>query len=50
VHETTETRKLKEIYKASGGDWGGTMVDKAFEEFISRILGNVVILYYLSFI
>ncbi|XP_060559750.1 heat shock 70 kDa protein 12A-like [Ruditapes philippinarum] len=42
VHETTQTRELKEIYKASGGDWGGTMVDRAFEEFISEILGSDV--------
>ncbi|XP_060566343.1 heat shock 70 kDa protein 12A-like [Ruditapes philippinarum] len=47
VHETTQNNGLKEIYKASGGDYGGTMVDRAFEEFISEILGIVLLLFFI---
>jgi hypothetical protein len=45
VHETTQSSELKEIYKDSGGDFGGTMVDNAFEEFISEILGNDILFF-----
>ncbi|WAQ98326.1 HS12A-like protein [Mya arenaria] len=31
---------LKELNWASGGAWGGTMVDKAFEDFIIKIFGG----------
>ena len=30
VHEVTSSGGLKEMYAATGGDWGGTYVDKAF--------------------
>ncbi|XP_060572365.1 heat shock 70 kDa protein 12B-like, partial [Ruditapes philippinarum] len=43
VHEVTHNGNLKELYKASGGAWGGTKVDEAFEEFLSRIVGPEVI-------
>ena len=33
---------IKEIHKASGGGWGGIMVDQAFEEFLIEILGKDV--------
>ncbi|XP_060566335.1 heat shock 70 kDa protein 12A-like [Ruditapes philippinarum] len=39
VHEITKNGNLKEIYKANGGDWGGTKVDQAFEDLISEIAG-----------
>ncbi|XP_021349338.1 heat shock 70 kDa protein 12A-like isoform X2 [Mizuhopecten yessoensis] len=39
VHEVLEGLKLKEVYMANGGDWGGTMVDKEFEMLLSEILG-----------
>ncbi|XP_045181401.2 heat shock 70 kDa protein 12A-like [Mercenaria mercenaria] len=42
VHEITQHHDLKEIYKANGGDWGGTNVDQAFEEFLSEITGTGV--------
>ncbi|XP_060566338.1 heat shock 70 kDa protein 12A-like [Ruditapes philippinarum] len=42
VHEITESGNLKEIYKANGGDWGGTKVDEAFEDLISEITGTGV--------
>jgi hypothetical protein len=31
---------LKELHKASGGAWGGTKVDEAFEAFLSEIIGE----------
>ncbi|XP_060591180.1 heat shock 70 kDa protein 12A-like [Ruditapes philippinarum] len=43
VHEVTDNGNLKELHKASGGAWGGTKVDEAFEEFLSSIVGPVVI-------
>jgi hypothetical protein len=42
VHEITKNGNLKEIYKANGGDWGGTKVDQAFEDLISEITGIYV--------
>ncbi|XP_060588439.1 heat shock 70 kDa protein 12A-like [Ruditapes philippinarum] len=43
VHEVTDDGNLKELHKASGGAWGGTQVDLAFEAFLSSIVGPVVI-------
>ncbi|KAH3837912.1 hypothetical protein DPMN_111315 [Dreissena polymorpha] len=40
VHEVCANNKLKEIHKAGGGDWGGTMVDEAFIEFLTKIAGS----------
>lgn len=42
VHEVQRNGTLKEIQKASGGNWGGTMVDKAFREFLEDIIGKNV--------
>ncbi|XP_053399649.1 heat shock 70 kDa protein 12A-like [Mercenaria mercenaria] len=42
VHEVMSDEKLKEIYKASGGAWGGTKVDDAFYNFLSEIAGTSV--------
>ncbi|KAH3704788.1 heat shock 70 kDa protein 12A-like [Dreissena polymorpha] len=39
VHEVTSDMKLKEIEKASGGAWGCTKVDEAFEKFVDGISG-----------
>ncbi|KAK3603240.1 hypothetical protein CHS0354_007570 [Potamilus streckersoni] len=39
VHETMGGGKLKELYKASGGPWGGTTVDEAFKQFIIQLVG-----------
>jgi hypothetical protein len=33
---------LKEIYQANGGNWGGTMVDKAFQDFLIGLVGGDV--------
>jgi len=30
VHEVKVCGGLRELYKANGGNWGGTYVDKAF--------------------
>ncbi|XP_045203378.2 heat shock 70 kDa protein 12A-like [Mercenaria mercenaria] len=40
VHEVMENGKVKELEKASGGAWGGTKVDDAFELFLTEIAGN----------
>ena len=42
MHEVVSRRLLKEIHKASGGPWGGTQVDKAFEEMLRTIIGDDV--------
>ncbi|XP_060578454.1 heat shock 70 kDa protein 12A-like [Ruditapes philippinarum] len=39
VHEVLRNGNLKELHKASGGAWGGTKVDAAFEAFLSEIIG-----------
>ncbi|XP_060570711.1 heat shock 70 kDa protein 12B-like [Ruditapes philippinarum] len=39
VHEVSDSGKLRELHKASGGAWGGTQVDKAYEE---GLLANIV--------
>ncbi|XP_052794433.1 heat shock 70 kDa protein 12A-like [Mya arenaria] len=39
VHEVIDEGHLKELNWASGGAWGGTMVDKAFEDFIIKLFG-----------
>jgi hypothetical protein len=33
---------LREVKPASGGDWGGIMVDKEFENLLIRIVGQTV--------
>ncbi|XP_062593077.1 heat shock 70 kDa protein 12A-like [Saccostrea cucullata] len=40
VHEVKAEGKLKELERASGGDWGGTSVDKAFKKMLCDILGG----------
>ncbi|XP_053396353.1 heat shock 70 kDa protein 12B-like [Mercenaria mercenaria] len=42
VHEVLSGGKLKELYKASGGNWGGTRVDQAFTDFLSNVAGSDV--------
>ncbi|XP_053376516.1 heat shock 70 kDa protein 12B-like [Mercenaria mercenaria] len=42
VHEVQPTGTVKEIKAASGGGWGGTLVDKAFEELLIDIVGKNV--------
>jgi len=40
VHEVTEIGGLRELHKASGGAWGGTKVDEAYEKFLEEITGG----------
>ncbi|XP_052283210.1 heat shock 70 kDa protein 12A-like isoform X3 [Dreissena polymorpha] len=40
VHEVCAGGNLKEIHRASGGDWGGTKIDGAFMNFLGQIAGN----------
>ena len=40
IHEVEESGGLKELHPACGGDWGGTMVDRAFIDFVSECLGK----------
>lgn len=42
VHQIQGNNSLKELYKANGGNWGGTYVDKAFRDLLSEIVGNDV--------
>ncbi|WAQ98305.1 HS12A-like protein, partial [Mya arenaria] len=37
VHEIVGDNKLKELTSASGGPWGGTLVDKEFDAFMETI-------------
>ncbi|OWF53938.1 Heat shock 70 kDa protein 12A [Mizuhopecten yessoensis] len=39
VHEVKPGGTLRELYKANGGDWGGTKVDEEFERLLSDLLG-----------
>ncbi|XP_052779006.1 heat shock 70 kDa protein 12A-like [Mya arenaria] len=43
VHEVTASGGVKELYKASGGAWGGTKVDDSFEEFLVRLTDETVV-------
>lgn len=42
VHEVQSNGSLKELYKANGGNWGGTYIDAAFRRFLADIVGNDV--------
>ena len=42
VHEVTHDKTLKEMEKASGGDWGGTCVDNCFKNFLTSIVTEEV--------
>ena len=42
VHETQGDGSVKEVYKANGGPWGGTTIDKAFLKFMEDITGKDV--------
>ncbi|XP_052794098.1 heat shock 70 kDa protein 12A-like [Mya arenaria] len=43
VHEVLPDGKLKELHKASGGDWGGTMIDNAFRQMLIKIFSLPVL-------
>lgn len=40
VHEVTSDGDLKELEKASGGDWGGNYVDMTFKSFLMEVVGE----------
>jgi hypothetical protein len=40
VHEKQIDNTLKELHKASGGPWGGTVVDDNYLEFLTKIFGK----------
>ena len=40
VHQVIVDGNLREVHKASGDALGGTMVDKAFEKFLTDIIGK----------
>ncbi|XP_062606580.1 heat shock 70 kDa protein 12A-like [Saccostrea cucullata] len=40
VHEVLEDGRLAEVYKASGGNWGGTTVDREFEKYVKMVFNN----------
>ncbi|KAL3878539.1 hypothetical protein ACJMK2_030879 [Sinanodonta woodiana] len=42
VHQVMDDRALRELHRASGGDWGGTKVDNAFTDLLTDIVGNDV--------
>ncbi|XP_045189848.2 heat shock 70 kDa protein 12B-like isoform X1 [Mercenaria mercenaria] len=42
VHEVQSQYTLREVRAANGGDWGGIMVDKAFENFLCDLVGETV--------
>lgn len=44
VHKVGQDNSLQELYKASGGAWGGTQVDEAFKQLIIKIIGNNIYL------
>lgn len=43
VHEVQPNFNLKELYKASGGAWGGTQVDEAYKQLLIKIVGAPII-------
>ncbi|XP_052779782.1 heat shock 70 kDa protein 12A-like isoform X3 [Mya arenaria] len=43
VHEVMPSGDVKELYKASGGAWGGTKVDDSFEEFLACLTEKTVL-------
>ena len=40
VHEVIEKNTLRELHTATGGDWGGSNVNKAFLNYISQLIGS----------
>lgn len=43
IHEIEEGNQLKEVHAAAGGPWGGTSVDRAFEQLMVEVLGDDVL-------
>ncbi|KAL3841762.1 hypothetical protein ACJMK2_019864 [Sinanodonta woodiana] len=43
VHEIEKGGRLREVHRATGGDWGGTKVDDAFAEIMVELIGVKVL-------
>ena len=43
VHKLLEDGRVRELYKATGGAWGGTKVDEAFSEYFCQLFAKEVI-------
>ena len=43
VHQVTQLGGLREVFFASGGGWGSTLVNKAFENFLKDIVDGAVL-------
>ena len=43
MHEIIENGKLKEVYKATGGAWGGSKVSALFENYLKEMFGSSLI-------
>ena len=39
MQEVAENGAMKNIYKASGGDWGGNKVNDAYLKFLTDLFG-----------
>ncbi|XP_069131229.1 heat shock 70 kDa protein 12B-like [Argopecten irradians] len=48
IHEIQRDGSLKEIHRPSGGDWGGTKVDHAFQLLISEIIGETAFRHFME--
>lgn len=42
IHEVLEGNNLRELHKATGGGWGGNVVNKRFMSFIEELVGKTV--------
>lgn len=42
AHEVLEDGYVRELIKATGGNWGGTRVDEEYMDFIKSIIGEDV--------
>lgn len=40
AHEVLEDDHVKELIKATGGNWGGTKVDEEYMDFIKCLIGE----------
>ena len=40
AHEIEDDDTINEIYHATGGDYGGTKVDKEFQDLLNKIFGK----------
>ncbi|XP_061189265.1 heat shock 70 kDa protein 12A-like [Saccostrea echinata] len=43
LHQVLEGKGLRELHKASGGDYGGNQVNKRFLKFLQELFGNSVL-------